>query len=270
MWRAGVAAALALASGCAMKVNGKSYDIAGSGKPPSSGSSGSNGSNGSSSSSGGTPGQTAPTHRSEANLPPPPDFSPEPIATAPADPWAAVAGDQPRHLTEAQEHDWRVSGEAFACTAAHDHCLSSHVWFVVQDSQTQAAVYGFDHEGLTTSPANAHHSGGLGRDAKYTAYRTVPVTRKNLVTGSHVFALRFPAKHPASGQDVYDNMWVGGEVERIDWEMGFVYLRGLKDPFWISAARKAVLSWRQGDKVTILGNAERESLAVPVGQVVLP
>ena len=102
-----------------------------------------------------------------------------------------------------------------------------------------------------------------------TAYRSVPATRGNLVPGALAFAVRGFQPHPASGRDAFDE-WRAGVVDRVDWDLGFVYLAGEVEPRWISAARVAVLAWRAGGTVTVVGGQPPDRLAVTLEQVISP
>jgi hypothetical protein len=196
-----------------------------------------------------------------------------PYPDAPHDPWLAVTGDQPFRLTEDELGRWRWRAEEFACTAAHDHCLPGNIWMLEQDADKErggeartGAPYGFGPE----EPAVPGNLRSNNLRENFTAYRTVPATKKNLVPGALVFALSFPKKHPGSGADAVQTTWKIGVVDRVDWDMGFVYLKGQKKQLWTSSARVGVLSWRPGEKVQILGDAKKEALAVAPGDVVLP
>jgi hypothetical protein len=128
-------------------------------------------------------------------------------------------------------------------------------------------------------PANAGHDAPADDVTAYTAYRTVPAAKKNLVPGALVMMLGLQnalgyqplsTKQFDSGVDVFAHGFGVGVVDRVDWDMGFVFLVGKKDPFWITATRVPVLAWRPGGKVTILGGAKRDQLAVSVSEVTLP
>jgi hypothetical protein len=208
-----------------------------------------------------------PTSRYD-HLPPYPD--------APSDPWASVAADQPRRLDAAAAEGWTVRSTDFACTAAHDHCVTADSWLIEDDSSARRSpsghsvgvAFGFGPDGLL-EPSNSQRSAGRPTQ-DYTAYRTVPATRKNLTPGALVAVLPFPETHLHRGGDVFKTTWYLGVVERVDWELGFVYLVKRDGPFWISGARAAVLAWRPGGKVEIVGGRARGELAVDKRDVVLP
>ena len=148
---------------------------------------------------------------------------------------------------------------------------SSYAYSFVEDGKqaSQVAVLG---RVFAVSPGNLTNPPrpALLHEEAVTAYRTVPATTRNLVPGALVMVMPFPAKHPASGLRPYQISWITGIVDRVDRELGFVYLVGRTEPAWISSTRVAVLSWRLGGKVTILGGLKRDQLAVSVGEVTLP
>jgi hypothetical protein len=205
--------------------------------------------------------------------------TPEPNPEAPADPWAAVDGDQPRRRTEDAIFHWRLNDAKAECTAARDHCLPAGTWMLERDDSRddktrdrRAMVVGFGPKSPMAPGNNTIHE---AEDGKYTAYRTVPATRKHLVPGA--LAIWFGErgenlreKQLRSGAAAYERSWNVGVVDSVDWDMGFVYLAGRPDPWWITATRVAVLSWRPGGKVTILRGAKKGELAVKKDEVVLP
>lgn len=68
----------------------------------------------------------------------------------------------------------------------------------------------------------------------------------------------------------FDRWGVVGVVDRVDLEMGFVYIKVHEDPLWLTSVRVAVLSWRIGGKVQIVGSKKRDQLAVSAKDVFLP
>ncbi|MBA3541812.1 MAG: hypothetical protein H0T79_19515 [Deltaproteobacteria bacterium] len=218
----------------------------------------------------------APDTRSADTLPESPGVrrarNTAPYPTAPADPWAAVANDQPIHMSEEASKNWYVRTEPFACTAAADHCFLPGVWLVEQDAVRErpyryAIAFGIGQEYLV-SPPNSRASGAALK--AITAYRTVPATKRHLVPGAMAMFLKFPDKHPRSGEEVFETSWSIGIVERVDWDMGFVFFVGQKDQAWISGVRVPVLAWRPGGKVTIVDGRKRDQLGVAVSEVTLP
>lgn len=195
-----------------------------------------------------------------------------PYPAAPVDPWAAVDGDQPRRYSE-EDSQQSVRDNDFACTALHDHCFAPNVWLIENDQDVArhrshtAAAYVFGPSGPAL-PVNAN-GGGLPSEP-YTAYRTVPATKKNLKPGARVMALTFPRTELSRGTDVFKVAWNTGIVDRVDWDLGFVFLVGEDRNYWITATRVAVLSWKPGGKVEIIGGGARGSLAVRADEVILP
>lgn len=194
-----------------------------------------------------------------------------PYPSAPADPWAAVDGDQPRRWSaEAADH-WVVRGNAGDCSAAHDHCLDKDAWFLVPDHRltrelTTASVHVFGPDG-PASPANA--GSGFGGD-KYTAFRTVPATRHNIAVGSIVIGLSRGTPVLGSGQHAITAYWNYGTVEELDVDIGVYKLKGAGDTAQLTGARVVVLSWQPGGKVKIVGGKKRDQLAVKASDVFLP
>ncbi len=198
-----------------------------------------------------------------------------PILSAPADPWLGVAGDKPvtfgkPFVALKSPERWLVQDDHKPCTAARDHCLPAITWIVVQ-SPTRADVQtgrpaAFRPDGPDTP---YYSSAPLGRDNPYIAYRTVPATRTNLVPGVIASAIEFPDAYPTSPIDAF-RYWHTGTVDKVDWDMGFVYLVGREEPMFITGTRVAVMSYTPGGKVTILGGKKREELGVALGDVILP
>ena len=208
-----------------------------------------------------------------------------PYPKAPGDPWAAVVGDQPLRMSNDAAYNWTARSDELACTAAIDHCFALGTWLMEEDAQRDSArqngmdraaqALGFGPVG-TIVPSNANHGAFADDATAYTAYRTVPAAKKNLVPGALVMTLKLQTSTPlatkqlASGAEVFRSAFGVWVVDRVDWDMGFVFFVGKQDPFWITATRVAVLSWRPGGKVTILGGAKRDQLAVTVNEVTLP
>jgi hypothetical protein len=201
----------------------------------------------------------------QADLPPYPDGLHDPLL--------GVSGDEPFRLSEEELNRWRAKEQEFACTAAHDHCFMGNLWMLEQDADRDrggearsAYLYGFG----PTEPARPENVRSAYLRENYTAYRTVPATKKNLVPGALIFVLEFPHKHPTGHMDLFDSSWRVGTVDRVDWDMGFVFLKGRKKQLWISAARVGVMSWRPGEKIQVLGGGKRDALGVNAADVVAP
>lgn len=198
-----------------------------------------------------------------------------PISSAPADPWAGVAGDKPitfgKRFTEVRSYErWLVRDDHAPCTAMRDHCLPAIAWLVVESPTRDDIQIGRPAAFRPDGPDTPYESGApLGRDNPYIAYRTVPATKKNLVAGVIASALEFPTASPKTPIAAF-TYWFTGTVERVDWDMGFVYLVGREAPMMITATRVAVMSYTPGGKVTILGGKKRDELAVSAADVIVP
>lgn len=195
-----------------------------------------------------------------------------PYPSAPQDPWLGVAGDGPRRRS-AEDSQASVRGNDFACTSLHDHCFTSDTWLIENAESVKRSKYRSAHAYLfgpdgPSLPLNANGHGLPSDD--YTAYRTVPATRTNLKAGALVMALTFPETQLGRGTEVFQVTWNTGVVDRVDWDLGFVFFVGQDRNYWITATRVAVLAWRPGGKVEILGGADRKALAVSASDVVLP
>ncbi|MBL0219892.1 MAG: hypothetical protein IPQ07_39255 [Myxococcales bacterium] len=198
------------------------------------------------------------------------------IPDRPVDPWTGVSGDRPATFADAQDGSqkrWEVPADNVACTAARDHCLPPISWMWVHEGDTgairHALVVAFTPEGPTTPTGGYGGPNTVGSDG-YTAYRTVPATRGNLVPGATVVAYPYPEQFPVSPVEAFKALWAVGVVERVDWDLGFVFLAGWKEPQFLTAARVAVLSYQPGGKVTILDGRRRDQLAISPGDVMLP
>lgn len=244
---------LALAA-CAVKVNGTSYGPGSSGNSGSSGgNSGSSGSPSAGSSDDETPRYAAASSQCyETND----NGDDPPILTSPADPWLAVASDRPVKI---RFNELRFM-DGPACTAEHDHCLRDCAWFDADRDQARA-------------PQRTHPTLYTGGDGDYTLYRTVPATKRMLTKGAIIVALDEMLQFPPPGAASLP--WRIGVLDRVDWKASQLYLVGSPDPYWISSARVAVLSFSPGRNIEILGGRKRDELAVgkdelfrPLGDVV--
>lgn len=192
-----------------------------------------------------------------------------PIPDKPSDPWSAVKGDQPILFDAAlgTTTQWELSAEPLACTAMRDHCLPAQTWMWIHEGDNQrvkdAIVVAITSDGVR-QPIGAK---GTTPPDPYTAYRTVPATKQSLVEGALVVV--HPKAAPASSKDAWDR-WAMATVERVDWDLGFFWFVGNKEPRFVTSARVAVLSWKPGGKVTILGDKKRDELGVKAADVILP
>ncbi|HEX5060718.1 MAG TPA: hypothetical protein VFV99_15220 [Kofleriaceae bacterium] len=191
-----------------------------------------------------------------------------PYPDAPADPWAGVAGDQPKRRSDDR---WTVRTRDFACTAAHDHCLDTDAWFIVDmqprplsyQRNGEVYVFGKDEPFGAWNAVMKNH----GPD-HYVAYRTVPATKQNLAPGVLVFG--YKSDYPANGRKAVEDSWAHGKVASIDLELGYYTLEGREQQLRLSGARVAVLRWEPGGKVEIIGGKRRDELAVRAADVFLP
>lgn len=243
---------LALAA-CGVKVNGKSYGLGGS----SSGGGTSSSSSGSSSASSAESGSAESGSSGGTALAAGDSQCPEPSGIT--DPWAGVSNDRPvgiRNLVP-QEHSADME-----CTAANDHCIRQCMWLQVpeKDAINSGIQTYFDED------TSAIDSFG----PPWVAYRTVPATKRLLTPGAIVTFAKYPSKVPSASFGRYSSSWVTGKLDRVDWKAGKVYLVGSRDPGWLSATRVAVLEYREGGKVQIVGGRKRDELAVRKDEVFAP
>lgn len=196
----------------------------------------------------------------------------------PADPWMAVAGDQPKLIPHERADYWKLRGDDYDCTAAHDHCLEPYVWFTISETDRKRglpkpvaqAVFGTEHERQDHlyGPVNGR-ADGYGGDP-FVAYRTVPATTTNIAVGTLVIALDRSAGALRSAEGANGATWWIGEVEEIDLDGGFFKLKDRDDMFKLWGARPVVLMWKPGGKVQIVGGKSRDQLAVKAADTFKP
>lgn len=196
----------------------------------------------------------------------------------PSDPWLAVAGDQPKLIPHERADYWKLRGDEYACTAAHDHCIEPMAWFTLRESDLKRGlpktvsmnVFGTENEnhGHLYGPVNGRGD-SYGGDP-FMAYRTVPATKTNIGVGTLVIALDRSAGKLASAEHAFGATWWLGEVEEIDIEGGFFKLKDRDDVFKLWGARPVVLMWQKGGKVQLVGKKTRDQLAVKATDVFLP
>jgi len=200
-----------------------------------------------------------------------------PYLSAPADPWAAVTGDQPLRWTAEAAGHWTIRANESPCTAREDHCLVKDTWFFVRQSdldrhaqykaaRVQAAVGVFGPDG----PARPWNARSSVHGDNLTAYRTVPATRKNLVRGAIVIGLTRESTLPRTGIGALEASWVYGIVEDVNIDLGTYQLEDFNDTLPLEGARVAVLFWKQGGTVQIIGGKPRDQLAVSANDVFAP
>lgn len=203
-----------------------------------------------------------------------------PTPAEPADPWAAVAGDQPVRWSNDAANHWTIDVTARTCTAAHDHCLLKDTWFIVRDADLERASRGFMRSFEATPavlgpatpawPVNAKH-GVIHSETGWRAYRTVPATKRNVAPGVVIVGLAADGGLPPSARDAYEASWTCGTIENVDVEHGTYRLAGAADDDRpLSGARVVVLSYRPGGKVESVGATPRDQLAVKASEVFAP
>ncbi len=190
-----------------------------------------------------------------------------PISSEPADPWAGVSKGLPVKL-DIEIERWWIRDESLPCTAAHDHCLPAHAWLWVKNEVNASTLRTAYPVVFTKWGPKRPAPLANGDSPPYTAYRSVPATKKNLVVGARVFA--FPDSETPTGTDDVYLHWQMGIVERVDWDLGMLFLQEMQQPFFITAARVAVLSYEPDAGVKILDGRKRDELAVKPADLVLP
>ena len=197
--------------------------------------------------------------------------------TAPADPWVAVNGDQPRRRG-ADVENWKLRGKPeTVCSAKIDHCIPPDAWFIVKDSDakrympTSAGWTVFDQNGHLANAWNGRSPISTNKDNKeITAYRTVPATKTNIKPGSQVMVMSRDSGIPNSEESSYGAYWNYGIVDEVDIDGGFFTLKNKDDTFKLFAARVVVLSWKPGGKVEIVGGKSKNELAVKASDTFSP
>lgn len=191
-----------------------------------------------------------------------------PVPDRIADPWAAVKGDKPVTIddTIAANRRFEAREQKLDCTAARDHCIPAIAWMWLDGSVASglARLVVYTPEGPTTPNCCMITGISTGRD--YVAYRTVPATKQNLVPG--VMAFAFGKPFPTEVTEIWGD-WYYGKVERVDWDLGFVFLEGNGEPRMLTSARVAVMTY-DDKQLTILGDKKRDQLAVSAKDVILP
>ena len=197
----------------------------------------------------------------------------------PADPWAAVAGDQPVRWSKDAAKHWKIEATPQTCTAQQDHCLVQDTWFIVRETDLERASRGFLRSfaagpavlGPTTpaTPWNAKHE-VIHSETGWIAYRTVPATKRDVTPGASIIGLSADAGLPHSARDAYEAFWQCGTVESVDFEHRTYRIAGDSTDRPLAGARVVVLSYRPGGKVEIVGGRPRDQLAVHASDVFLP
>lgn len=198
-----------------------------------------------------------------------------PYPAAPADPWRGVVGDLPRRWSEDRAAHWTIRGDAFDCSAAHDHCIDPDAWFVGKSADIEShlpapvawEVFGAD--GKPATAANARHF-EVGTDNEWRAFRTVPATKANIARGAGVITLERGAAKPTSGVASHDATWVYGLVDEVDLDGGTFTFTNTDGAYPLWAARVVVLTWDPAGKVKVVGDKPRGALGVKASETYAP
>ncbi len=253
----GIAISLALA-GCGVKVNGTSYGLGG--KSNSSAGSGHSNSAGTGSGTGSGDGRnTGNSHQPPALIEGALSGHADDICPMPsgiADPWSHVDGTTPKPIRFMREEP----GVERSCTAAEDHCVRSCLWMAWSRS-SEKGVGGGVLTAYTPDDGPADN-----RDPDLVYYRTVPATRRLLAAGALVAITK--EQRPLPNPDL--SGWLIGTLDHVDWKSHKVYIKGHTEPGLLSSTRVAVLSFRQGGAIEILGGRSRDGLRPSKDEVFLP
>jgi hypothetical protein len=197
----------------------------------------------------------------------------------PADPWAAVDGDQPVRWSKDAANQWKIDVTAATCTAQQDHCLVKDTWFIVRDADLERARRGFMRSfeagpavlGPSTpaTPWNARAE-VIHSERGWVAYRTVPATKRNVAPGASIVGLSADAGLPHSARDAYEASWQCGTVESVDFDHATYRIAGDARDRPLAGARIVVLSYRPGGTAEIVGGKRRDELAVTASEVFVP
>ena len=178
-----------------------------------------------------------------------------PPSDGPVDPWRAVDGGRPRVLPHVLTPS--VDREAARCDAAHDHCLLDCGWIVTTDVTPMTRA-----PSATERFATADGFDGLASTDDFVAYRSLPVTRRNLDVGALVLV---GDELPRPGSE-----WLVGRVESVDWDEGSLHLDGQRRAYDLAHARLAVLGYRRGGEVHDVAGLDDARLAVRADELILP
>ncbi len=193
---------------------------------------------------------------------------PWPYLDHPSDPWLAVANGKPVPVSLPKDRmGMRAQTSKAVCDAAHDHCLRDCTWLLTPTPTSRRATpYHFGPDGkFVASVQDSNPSAG------FVAYRTVPVTRKNLAKGMLITSLMGSSGalpdgggHPGPDggtTDLENAFWDVGIVESIEWDRNIVRLEGVTDPYYLSGSRLVVLRFTDG-KLEKLGGVNDKAPAV--------
>ncbi len=183
-----------------------------------------------------------------------------------ASPWSGVSKGHPVKLAF-DSNEWGRRDENIQCTAAVDHCLPAAAWFVVKNVLGPATAK-TAHPVAFFADGPKRPSRLQGSDYRdYTAYRSVPATKKELVAGARVLAL--PKTDVPNAYSVYED-WQMGVVDRVDWDLGMLFFKDVEEAFFITTARIPVLSYEPETGVKILDGKKRDQLVPNAADLLLP
>lgn len=173
----------------------------------------------------------------------------------PIDPWRAVDGNRPRVLPHTTAP--YLAADGATCDAAHDHCLLDCAWIVTTDLRPRSRAASAVERIATDAGFD-----GLADDEPFVAYRSLPVTRRNLDVGALVLVSE---DVPHGGSE-----WQIGEAEAIDWAEGTIHLHGQRHAFDLAFTRVAVLAYERGGAVQAANPLDDDRLAIRPGELILP
>ena len=191
-----------------------------------------------------------------------------PYLDRPADPWLAVDGAKPRAVSPPKDRTGHRKNQARAiCDAAHDHCFRDCTWLLTPTPTTRRATpYHFGTDGkFFTHVQSPNPSPG------FVAYRTVPVTKKNLAKGMLVAAVvdNSGARPDGGGitqadgtAEMQNGFWDLGIVDSIEWDRNLVRFEGTDAPYYLSGTRLVVLRYADGEKVEKVEGVDDKAPAI--------
>ena len=201
------------------------------------------------------------------------------LPSKPADPWLAVDAKRvpaalPLDAWQDRNASVLVRQDITGCTAAHDHCFRDCTWMIrdVSDDSPRQFVGIPAHrrsDGVfSTSSGMLTSANRIAGEiaAGYTAYRTVPATKRLLAEGRLVAVLE---ELPASEREGL-SAWTMGTVLRIDYEAATVQLKGGPEVFPLAATRVVVLTSKNGGPVELTAGMSDKDIVVKADEVFLP
>ena len=181
-----------------------------------------------------------------------------PARTSVADPWLAVDDGRPAILPHRRVPTiWLDDADpGDVCDARLDHCLRDCTWLVVNNPEVTTSIRTWE-EAYPTDDGFAH----LSSDVPYEAYRTVPVTRRNLEVGALVVTIdrrTHGPRHVAT-------------VASIDWDAGtFLSAGAWPREYPLAYTRVVVLRATPDGRVDVVNGFTRETARVRPDELILP